>query len=107
MSEQRWKQVCSTCRIGCKEVEKLLDEPGLRQVACPEWSGLLIFTKLPEDYRPANAYDLFVNMHVRVGTQCLLKSFYGNNYQNFTIKFNTDREWLLKFLNEGHCFVKK
>lgn len=106
MSE-RWKEICTLCGVGCKEVETLLDSEDIRGISCPYWKGLYVFNRLPGDYRPANLYDLLISNKPLIGTKCLLRSFHSNRYESYTVNQSTDPEWLKSFIIDNRCFVRK
>ena len=106
MSE-RWKEICTKCGVGCIEVEALLDSKDIRGISCPYWKGLYVFNRLPDNYRPANEFDLVIKNKPLTGTKCLLKSFHSSRYESYTVKETTDAGWLRLFIMEGRCFVRK
>jgi hypothetical protein len=103
---KNYKELCPHCSIGCESAVKLLQDDSLPWIRCEEMTNVYFFRKLPKEYRLANRYDLFINEDLKVGVHCLMKSFHSERYENYKVKGDTDKGWLMEFVRAGNVYVK-
>lgn len=93
---------CIDCKTGCKEAT----ESGLNAWKC-ELTGIWVYKTLPEGMRPATVNDLNPDGLRVIGLRYLLLSSISKMYEAYTLNDCTDLPNLIRFVNDGRCWVKK